>query len=966
MPQSIYTLASGEGGVWSEKLSARVDQPKYKSALRQCTNLIPYVQGPLTRRAGTQFVAGAKFENSSHIQDNAVRLIPFRFSPQTAFQLEFGNQYIRFYTGGANPTQLSINVAPLWLSGTTYAPGSYATDANLLIYYTATGVVNSTVTPSADSTHWVQQTILEVPTPYSAVISNGKTWATDIWELKWNQSNDVIYFVHPDYPPYSLTRFSDTDWIMKQVAFLTPALLDQNATDTTISPSALTGSVTLTATAPAWVTGNYYSINNTVLEGGVIYKCVIAHNSGTFATDLANNDWVVVTIFNSEQIGGTWQLAALRASSYIEIDGNSAAGFSDSTSPAIQALGSWEVHTYGVWSSDIAIQRSTDDGQTWSTVRSVTGRSDRNVDLSGTSVTLAQFRIVITNSQVLVSPGATNPRVVFEVVDAFLYGLVQITAVASAYSATATVITQLSDPNNLQPVWISGNSYTTSNQVSYNFVNYTCSSNTSGTTPPPQDGAHWALTAPGATEFWSEAAWSDFRGYPAAITSFQQRMIYGGSGFEPQRIWGTVTNDLENFALGDQTLATDSFAFDLNAPGRGPIYWLIAQNDLFVGFSGAEWIVNSGSSSTSGLSSGAAITAQAINAVQQSTWGSASGVSPLIVGDAVIFCQRQATAIRQMLFSIYTAKYMSQNVTTLADHLFSAGIVQMDYQAQWHNQGILWTITQQGTLCGMSYELGQAVFGWHVHTTGANCVDSNDNALEPDKGFESVSVIDGNGTQDDEVWVVTNRTFGAFQKRYIERINPNNWETTFLTAPIAPAPVLADAFYIDCGLTVTRPGTNVVTGLDFLDGRWVNGLYDGTPWGPIQVANNQVTIPGCPATVKTIQLGLMLPYAGQPMRIDTDAALGITQGQEKVITDNYVRVWNALGGQVANPANPATSPAPLIYPNNAMVTEPLDIRVPALANAFTNQDPQYVVQGNDGLPITIIGVFSKYALIGSK
>ena len=112
-------------------------------------------------------------------------------------------------------------------------------------------------------------------------------------------------------------------------------------------------------------------------------------------------------------------------------------------------------------------------------------------------------------------------------------------------------------------------------------------------------------------------------------------MIYGASGYEPQRLWGTVTNDIENFTLGDQTLATDSFAFDLNAPSRGPIQWLLAQLDLFVGFAGAEWIVNSGATGATGAGTGAAITPSNISATEQSSFGSAPGVKPQVVGDAL-------------------------------------------------------------------------------------------------------------------------------------------------------------------------------------------------------------------------------------------------------------------------------------------------------------------------------------------
>jgi hypothetical protein len=984
MGKSLLSLPSFASGEWSPKLDARVDQQKYASAMRQALNVISYKQGGFTRRPGTQMIEPAKL-TSSGTHDYGVRVVPFTFSPSTTFMLEFGNKYIRFYSNGQ---QVSVTAAdlPYWISIYAYTKGQYVQYAGVAWYCIQS--ISSKIPPAQnnlpplDTATWVQQSILEQPTPYNADSGSAGSqsgvgnWGTDIWQLAFCQINDVIYITHPDYPVYSLTRFSDTDWVMAEVNFLSPALLDQNATDTQITASATTGTgITLTVSAPAFAGSTYYSIGNSVEVSSVIYVCVKAYvSTATFSNDLAAGYWMETDVFNLLHVGSTWQLAYMRPSAYLEVTGVAATGFSNGTSGTIQALGQWEVHTYGVWSSDIAIQRSVDGGQVWDTVRSVTGRSDRNVDITGTAVQLGLYRIVITNSAALVGAGATNPRVVFEVVDSFLYGLVKITEVVSAISARANVVTQLA--------------------------------NTS------------------ATEYWSEAAWSDYRGYPQAVTSFQQRIIYGSSGYEPQRIWGTVTNDIENFALGDQTKATDAFAFDLNAPSRGPIQWLIAQTDLFAGFSGAEWVINSGSTNTNGQSAGSAITATSINAVEHSTWGSAADVAPAIVGEAVLYTQRQATSLKQMMFSIYTTKYMSQDLTVTADHLFAAGIVQLCYMTRWHKQSIIWAVTAQGTLCGMTYDLDQEVFGWHRHQTGYGQTTPEGAPITPDNGFESVAVIDGQGLNDDEVWVVANRLIGGVQTRFIERLNPYNWEETFTGAPNPPAPELRLAYYVDCGTTFTSPGTLTLTGLDYLEGRYVVGLADGAPFGPLLVDGGEVTLPDfIPDTVQTVNIGLPIRYAGQPMRIDADPRTGNTQGLIKQISNVYLRVWNSCGGNVSNgtanfplwvsgtsylvgdnvvspitrssyqcvadnsgTTDPSVSaqfiilqgptvqrevPIPYsINPTNPasrspLVTVPTDIRITPMLMPNMTHDPKVVITGNDALPITVLALVFTYDIIST-
>ena len=60
--------------------------------------------------------------------------------------------------------------------------------------------------------------------------------------------------------------------------------------------SGATGAPVTVATPGAWATGNIYSVGNYVTSGGTTYYCVVAHTSGTFATDLTAGRWVAQTI----------------------------------------------------------------------------------------------------------------------------------------------------------------------------------------------------------------------------------------------------------------------------------------------------------------------------------------------------------------------------------------------------------------------------------------------------------------------------------------------------------------------------------------------------------------------------------------------------------------------------------------------------------------------------------------------
>lgn len=71
---------------------ARTDDERRKQGLALCQNFVPLVQGPVTRRPGTKFIAEVK--NSAA----KTMLFSFEFGDTQSYQLEFGNLYVRFFS----------------------------------------------------------------------------------------------------------------------------------------------------------------------------------------------------------------------------------------------------------------------------------------------------------------------------------------------------------------------------------------------------------------------------------------------------------------------------------------------------------------------------------------------------------------------------------------------------------------------------------------------------------------------------------------------------------------------------------------------------------------------------------------------------------------------------------------------------------------------------------------------------
>src|SRR5690606_12354751 len=83
---------AGSRGEVTPLMHARVDTDFYQSAFALARNMVVTRYGAMTRVPGTEFMGATKFGNRKS------RLLPFEFSAEQVYALEFGHQYIRFWT----------------------------------------------------------------------------------------------------------------------------------------------------------------------------------------------------------------------------------------------------------------------------------------------------------------------------------------------------------------------------------------------------------------------------------------------------------------------------------------------------------------------------------------------------------------------------------------------------------------------------------------------------------------------------------------------------------------------------------------------------------------------------------------------------------------------------------------------------------------------------------------------------
>jgi len=276
--------------------------------------------------------------------------------------------------------------------------------------------------------------IVTTATPYSA---------DDLFEIQFIQSLDVMYLTHQSYAPRLLSRTSASEFTLAEIDFTFGPFLTRN---------------------------DYLNDDDVTLTCSVI----AADATGTLTASAAT--------FLSGHVGSLWKLTLPRVNT--SVSGNaSGTGVIDA---AIDVDGPFTFKTSGHWGATIELQRNEDSNgwETYRTWRSVltSGVGSLNAQYTGTEYAQnTQYRMNVT-----AYVGGTV-HASLTVNTSTQSGIVEITAVASTTSASATVISKLASTD--------------------------------------------------TTKQWNEGAWSGVRGYPKTACISQDRMIYAATTWQPQTLW---------------------------------------------------------------------------------------------------------------------------------------------------------------------------------------------------------------------------------------------------------------------------------------------------------------------------------------------------------------------------------------------------------------------------------------------
>ena len=347
--------------------------------------------------------------------------------------------------------------------------------------------------------------------------------------------------------------------------------------------------------------------------------------------------------------------------------------------------------------------------------------------------------------------------------------------------------------------------------------------------------------------------------YPSSVTYFEQRRCFAGSTNFPQNFYATKSGTESNLSYSIPTRDDNRISFRIASREASAIRHIVPAASLILLTPSCEFRVNP---------NGEVLTPSSV-AVKPQTYIGSNNVTPIQVGNSILFAQSRGGRIREMSYTWQQNGYQTNDISILAPHLFDYNnIIDMAYSRAPYP--ILWCISSNGNLLGMTYVPEQQIAAWHRHDTQGT--------------FESVCTITetptGQTSSEDMVYVIVRRLIGGVYKRFVERKHTRGF--------VSPT----DAFFVDCGATYNGAATTTVTGLNWLEGQTVSILADAAVQPQQVVTGGKITLQNA-ASIVQVGLPITADLQTVPLALQIDTGAGI--GKPKNINKVWMRVQRSSG-----------------------------------------------------------------------
>ena len=897
-------------------MEGRTDFQKYFSGCTKLENFVVLPHGPATRRPGTYFVSEIK------TSANKTRLIPFEFSTEQTYVLEFGNQYIRFFKDNGQITEgdktitaiTKANPAVVTSSSHGYSNGDFITitsvvgmtEVNGKTFKVADKTTNTFELQDVDGNDINSSSY----TTYSSAGTANKIYqittnytTAQLFDLKFAQSADTMYICHSSHEVSKLTRTGHTSWTLSEVDFAeTGPYMDANTTTTTLTPaSSGTGtSVNITASAIVGINGG---VGWATTDVGRILK----FNSGeAVITGRTNTTVVVCTItkaFANTDATASWQLG-----SFSDTTGHpSCVSFFEqrlvfaSTTDQPQTLffsksGDYENMTSGT---------NADDAMVY-TIASNQVNAIKSLKATRTLICMTtggEYAVSSGSAQDAITPTNINIRKQSN------YGSAGVDALSIG---NATIFLQRAKRK--------------IRELAYNF-------DTDGYQAPDMTILSEHITESGITQMdYQQEPYSVVwcvrtDGVLAGLTYNRleqvvawHRHIFGGKSDTTKNI---IQQQI-SFTSNSTIVSTTNNTITLTSHGLStgdPVYYYAGSNAI-------------GGLNNSNL--------YYTIASDSNTIKLATTAANATAGTAISFTSAPSSD---------TTQYIYQGVNIQTDMIYSSSHgLQSGEIIYYDNTGTSITGLSENT----KYYVGKVddnQFQLYaksnlltpVNLTAAHTSEQTDNILKHAE-VESVAIINGD-SDEDQVWVIVKRWINGAVRRYVEYFTPFDFSKD-----------LTEFHYVDSGLAYSGNSTTSLSGLDHLEGETVAIIGDGAAQNNKTVSSGAVTID---TSSEEAKIGLLYSSDLQTMRLD-EGYTETTQTKTKRIYDLSVRFHETVGASVGPNIDNLT--AIDFRDSSASMNLPVPLFT---GDKFIEFDSDYgteglvYVQQPQALPMTILGIYPR-------
>ena len=897
-------------------MEGRTDFAKYFNGASNIENFVVLPHGPITRRPGTYFVSEIKTSSAK------TRLIPFTFSTEQTYVLEFGNLYVRFFKDDGQITEgnkvisaiTKANPGVVTSNSHGYSNGDFV---NISGVVGMTEVNNKTFKVANKATNTFQLTDIDgnnVNTTNFTTYSSGgvankiyqittEFTTAQLFDLKFAQSADVMYICHPSHEVSKLSRTGHTSWSLDEVDFGTNGpYLDANTTTTTITPQQTAAATGKTLTLSA-VTGVNGGVGWLATDVGRIVK----FNGGEAKITARTNATVAVaTITNA--FTNTDATASFQLGSFSDTTGHpSCVSFFEqrlvfaATSDQPQTMffsksGDYENMTSGTDADSAMIY----------TIASNQVNAIKSLKATRTLICMTtggEYAVSSGTSQDAITPSNINIRKQSN------YGSAGVDALSIG---NATIFLQRAKRK--------------IRELAYNF-------DTDGYVAPDLTilADHISETGIVQMDYQQEpysvvwAARTD--GVLSGLTYNRlenvvawHRHIIGGKSDTTKNI---IQQQI-SFTSNTTVVSTSANTITLSSHGLStgdPVYYYAASNVIGgLNISSLYYVIASDSNTIKLATTAANATA----------------------GTAISFTSAPSTNTTQY---IYQGVNISSNFIYSVAHGFTTGDI-FYYDNTGTSIGGLAENTKYYVekIDNNQFKLySNKTLTTVVDITSAHTSEQTDNILTIAK-VESVAVIDGDGDED-QVWVIVQRWINGAVRRYVEYFTPFDFNED-LTA----------FHYLDSGLSYVGGDTTSLTGLDHLEGEVVDVIGEGSTQTAKTVSSGAITLS---TATEQAKVGLLYSSDLQTMRLD-EGYTETTQTKTKRIYDLSIRFQNTVGASVG--PNAATLTAIDFRASGSAMNLPIPLFTGDKSVEFDTgygTEGLVYIQQPQALPMTILGIYPR-------